>query len=66
MNQRYTWKKNGVNLNISANNDRIVQLAGKGSIAMVMNAHGDNDDGVYQCTATNPFGVSVSKLVNLR
>jgi hypothetical protein len=63
MNRRYTWEKNGVNLNISSTGDRIVQQAGEGSIAMVIS---HKDEGVYQCMVTNPFGVAVSKLVNLR
>jgi hypothetical protein len=64
MNYRYTWKRNGIDFNPSGNDDRIVQLPGEGTL--VINAPEDKDEGKFQCTATNQFGVSVSIMVNLR
>lgn len=61
---RYRWKRNGIDLNPSGNDNRFVQLSDEGTI--VINAPEDKDEGIFQCIADNNFGISVSINVNFR
>ncbi|XP_056002118.1 neuroglian-like [Ostrea edulis] len=60
----FSWKRNGIDFNPSGNDDRFTQLPGEGTL--VINVPQDKDEGLFQCIATNSFGVSVSTLVQLR
>ncbi|XP_076448295.1 neuroglian-like [Babylonia areolata] len=60
----YTWKRNGIEFTPGGNNGRVVQLANVGTI--VFTKAEDRDEGIFQCFATNAYGVSVSNKVNLR
>ncbi|XP_048738673.2 neuroglian-like isoform X2 [Ostrea edulis] len=60
----YRWKRNGIDLNPSGNDNRFVQLSDEGTI--VINAPEDKDEGIFQCIADNNFGISVSINVNFR
>nr|XP_022313955.1 neuroglian-like [Crassostrea virginica] len=58
----YVWQKNGNILNEI--DGHIVQISGEGTI--VIPSPEDKDEGVYQCSADNGFGKSVSIKINLR
>ncbi|KAK7481945.1 hypothetical protein BaRGS_00026853, partial [Batillaria attramentaria] len=60
----YTWKRNGIDFNPSGNDDRVIQLSNVGTI--VFTKPEERDEGVYQCFATNSYGVSASIKIKLR
>ncbi|XP_025108153.1 neuroglian-like isoform X2 [Pomacea canaliculata] len=60
----YTWKRNGIDFNPQGYDDRVVQLPDVGTIVFIRPE--DRDEGIFQCFATNNYGVSASIKVNLR
>ena len=60
----YTWYRQGNLFNPSANANRYAQWPNTGTL--IINNPQVDDDGMYQCFATNKFGTSVSYKVNLR
>ncbi|PVD25037.1 hypothetical protein C0Q70_15534 [Pomacea canaliculata] len=60
----YTWKRNGIDFSPSGNDDRVVQLQNIGTL--VFTKPEAKDEGIFQCFATNNYGVSASVKVNLR
>ncbi|KAK8765388.1 hypothetical protein V5799_031996 [Amblyomma americanum] len=60
----YKWTKNGEEFNTALLGDRIVQKPHSGSLTFIK--PGNEDEGLYQCQATNPYGTSVSNAVWVR
>ncbi|XP_077496242.1 neuroglian-like [Amblyomma americanum] len=54
----YKWTKNGREFDPTHSDDRITQQPGRGSL--VFTQPSDEDEGMYQCEATNPHGTFVS------
>ncbi|XP_071123685.1 neuroglian-like [Mytilus edulis] len=60
----FEWTKNGVMFNISEYNDRMVTMYASGTILIKYTR--SVDDAIYQCSAINEFGTSMSDFVNLK
>ncbi|KAH3848860.1 hypothetical protein DPMN_091243 [Dreissena polymorpha] len=60
----YRWKRNGIDLNLSGNDARVVQLGTLGTL--VFNKPEPNDEGIFQCFADNGYGIAASVRVNFR
>ena len=54
---RYTWKKDGRLLDLSQPKYR--RLPNRGG-SFVINSPSDEDEGVYQCFATNQYGTAMT------
>lgn len=61
---RYVWYKNGRVFNTAARSGRYTVWPGQGTLIFIR--PGEDDDGYYQCTAQNDFGIAYSVKTNLR
>lgn len=59
----YTWTRNGLYFMPGGNDDRMVQVDDEGTL--VFNRVEDKDEGIFQCTASNSLGRSLSHKVIL-
>ncbi|XP_065315901.1 neuroglian-like [Gordionus sp. m RMFG-2023] len=60
----YYWKKNSLKYDPSANDGRVIMVPGKGTLTITRPIY--DDEGLYQCFATNQFGTAVSNAVRLQ
>ncbi|XP_059160211.1 neuroglian-like isoform X2 [Physella acuta] len=60
----YTWKRAEKDFSPEGNDERVVKQKGVGTL--IINSPEDKDEGIYQCFATNDFGVAATIKFNLR